>query len=485
PPRAPPPHTFLHSPLTREQLLRSLEILGPQSHPLPFELPPSPPASRESSPAPGTKRRHEPDSEPPHNKKPRTSSSSSTSRPQLPSRPVPIPSSSRHEPSEDGEVKEEPSESRGFTPITFPANFPVHRPRRGVLPASEWDSIYEKCFVNGRMLKHSAYARVAAAHPTTSKDYKALHVTLDPNSPYAKHSLLMARLELVDSLLHFVYGLWGKENAVRMCYRASWRTVEEAISKTEAKWQAESRDDREKAFLGLIQLLHAFVHGRKVRHRMTSVDQMNDSKLSRLKLQWEMDQKKLEAKAQAACANPTPTMLPSPASSSTTNSSHSTPLGEHASPSVAPPPLPTSNRDQVTLPPVMVTHPVNAQYVWENKSQSGGLRAALDRIHSSQQTLSLPVLSRHFPRTFARVIKTTLSPSDEHEPDFQDDECELYWPGQVITGDGLGWMCLVGMSMIKELGREYGYQGVDGVIPRRNGDATLGHAEPRFDPHTR
>lgn len=102
------------------------------------------------------------------------------------------------------------------------------------------------------MLKHSAYARVAAAHPTTSKDYKALHVPLDPNSPYAKHSLLMARLELVDSLLHFVYGLWGKENAVRTCYRASWRTCEEAISKTEAKWQAESRDDREKAFLGLM-----------------------------------------------------------------------------------------------------------------------------------------------------------------------------------------------------------------------------------------
>lgn len=230
------------------------------------------------------------------------------------------------------------------------------------------------------------------------------------------------------------------------------------------------------------QLLHAFIHGRKVRHRMTSVDQLNDSKLSRLKLQWEMDQKKLEAKA---ASNP-PAMLPSPASSSTANSSHSTPLGEHASSSVAPPTLPSSSsRDQITLPPGMVTHPVNAQYVWENKSQSGGLRAALDRIHSSQQTLSLPILSRHFPRTFARVINTTLSPSDEHEPDFQDDECELYWPGQVITGDGLGWVCLVGMSMIKELGQEYGYQGVDGVIPRRPGDANLGYAEPRFDPHTR
>ena len=128
----------------------------------------------------------------------------------------------------------------------------MRRPRRGVLPVAEWDSIYEKCFAHGRMLKYSAYARVAAAHPTTSKDYKALRVSLNPSSSYVKHSLLMARLELIDSLLHFIYGLWGKENAVRNCYRSSWRTVEEAIHKTEAKWQAEGRDEREKAFLGLM-----------------------------------------------------------------------------------------------------------------------------------------------------------------------------------------------------------------------------------------
>ena len=63
------------------------------------------------------------------------------------------------------------------------------------------------------MLKYSAYARVAAAHPTTSKDYKALRVSLDPGSAYAKHSLLMARLELIDSLLHFVYGSRAKWRA--------------------------------------------------------------------------------------------------------------------------------------------------------------------------------------------------------------------------------------------------------------------------------
>ena len=120
------------------------------------------------------------------------------------------------------------------------------------MPTSEWDAIYEKCFANARMLKYSAYARVAAAHPPTSKDYKALRVSPSPNSSYATNSLLMARLELVDSLLHFIYGLWCKEYGVRTCYRASWRTVDEAINRTESKWGSESRDDREKAFLGLM-----------------------------------------------------------------------------------------------------------------------------------------------------------------------------------------------------------------------------------------
>ncbi len=62
----------------------------------------------------------------------------------------------------------------------------------------------------------------------------------------------MARLELVDAFLHFIYGLWCKEYGVRQCYRPSWRTVDAAIIATEAKWNAESTDEREKAFLGLM-----------------------------------------------------------------------------------------------------------------------------------------------------------------------------------------------------------------------------------------
>ena len=81
-----------------------------------------------------------------------------------------------------------------------------------------------------------------------------MRVQPDPNSSYATNSLLIARLELIDSLLHYVYSIWCKEygESKPTCHRAGWRTTEDAIQKTERKVMAESRDDRERAFLGLM-----------------------------------------------------------------------------------------------------------------------------------------------------------------------------------------------------------------------------------------
>lgn len=130
---------------------------------------------------------------------------------------------------------------------------PVRRPRRGEnITNSEWDAVYNKCFDKARMLRFSALSRVAAAHPSTSKEYKPLRNPPNASSSYAKHSLLMARLELIDSLLHFVYGLWCKDYSVRSCSRASWRTVNDFLQPTKKKLIAESHDEREKAFIGLL-----------------------------------------------------------------------------------------------------------------------------------------------------------------------------------------------------------------------------------------
>ncbi|KAH9858393.1 hypothetical protein C2E23DRAFT_879890 [Lenzites betulinus] len=489
--------------LTREQLLKSLQILGPVSAPLPPELPPSPPASRESSPAPGHKRRHDSELDHGRTKKARVAPTPSSSRPRSNTQPhlssttATASSSSRHDAAEDGEVKEESYAGSSSAPPAF-SFMPVRRPRRGDnVTTIEWDAVYEKCFNKARMLRFSALSRVAAAHPSTSKDYKPLRNPPNPSSSYAKDSLLMARLELIDSLLHFVYGLWCKDFSHNLCFRAAWRTVADFLHPTRKKLIAESHDEREKAFIGLLFMVDSYIHGRKLKYQAGAIDKENDSKITRLHIQWkaEKNQARAVAASQNTTSGSTPNMLPSPASSNSANSSNSTPIGGHGTPGHNPAmeiaPQPEANhgatapeRTMTALPPHLHI-PVTTQYIVDRKSQSNGLVFASHYMQTAQQHLNLPVMARHFPRTLARMMFSTLGPLDEHEPDFQDDDCELFWPPQAITGEGLGWVCLMGMAMVKEFGKEYGYQGIDGVVPKQGNEDVTGFPEPRFHPHTR
>jgi len=72
----------------------------------------------------------------------------------------------------------------------------------------------------------------------------------------------------------------------------------------------------------------------------------------------------------------------------------------------------------------------------------------------------------YFPITFARIIHSSLKYSEEAEPDIEDEEGELFWPTSAETGQGLGWVCLVGKAMIKEFGKDFGYLGYEGVVPK-------------------
>jgi len=194
----------------------------------------------------------------------------------------------------------------------------------------------------------------------------------------------------------------------------------------------------------------------------------------------------LAAKSQA-----TPPMLPSPASIAPANSANSTPTTRDGgtpntnastpahlavpyppNQSIIPTPLLPDRLHGLSIPAhVMaamadVTVTAGPQLVQNLKNQTSGTIAAAWCMTTSQNTLNLPILSRFFPNTFARVIHTTLAPIEEHEPDFEDEEGELFWPGQSVTGEGLGWVCLMGKAMIKEFGKTYGYRGIDGVVPK-------------------
>ena len=64
-------------------------------------------------------------------------------------------------------------------------------------------------------------------------------------------------------------------------------------------------------------------------------------------------------------------------------------------------------------------------------------------MRQSQALFSLWTLPSQFPITFTRIIRSSLSHNREYEPDIEDEEGELFWPGAPSTGKGLGWACLV------------------------------------------
>jgi hypothetical protein len=251
-------------------------------------------------------------------------------------------------------------------------------------------------------------------------------------------------------------------------------------------------------------MIEAFIHGRKMTYMArnqldTEMDRLHascKSKVLAAAIQAEQENPSgLNPSLLATKSQATPPMLPSPASIAPANSANSTPTNRDggtpntiASTSsnlvahMATPYPPNQNIIPVPLLPdrlVGVPIPAHVMATMENvtvtagpqlvqnlKNQTSGTVAAAWCMSTSQNTLNLPILARFFPNTFARVIHTTLAPAEEHEPDFEDEEGELFWPGQSVTGEGLGWVCLMGKAMIKEFGKAYGYRGIDGVVPK-------------------
>ncbi|KAJ6594028.1 hypothetical protein B0H19DRAFT_920888 [Mycena capillaripes] len=355
------------------------------------------------------------------------------------------------------------------------------------------------------MLKYSGDARFWSTYPPSHKEYRALANPPPPNSPYYKHGGLIARLELLDALVCFTYSIWNRDYCRRYCSRETWYTIEAFLVWCKQKWQAEEgTPDAEKAFLGLIWMIEGFIHGRKLVYataRNSPVERDLD------KLMGTTRAAIVAAATEAAATHPsgatlgslapkssaTPVMLPSPASlapsanSTPTNRDGGTPSSTAGSLSSAAAPHPVAaTMAPSTLPSTLVppeykhvpiashiasamdnvTIPVGPRLINELKNESMGIAAAAYCMNNSQTFLNLPIMARYFPTTFARMVSSTLSPNEEHEPDFEDEEGELFWPGQSSTGEGLGWVCLMGKAMIKEFGKAYAYRGLDGVVPK-------------------
>ncbi|KAG9316301.1 hypothetical protein JVU11DRAFT_2332 [Chiua virens] len=512
-----------------KQLLKSLEILGPLTTPLPPDLPPSPPSSRSNSPAPPpSKRKLDPPQNSDPTKRQRTSNHPDTlshhnHHYHLPPPPPPLHRSSnvpstfnlRSEPSEDGEVREDLASipPRTTAISVLPSFVPVRRPRRGKIAPLDYDAIFNKYHQAGRLLKFSGDARFWSTYPSTHKEYRPLSHPPPPNSSYHKFGALIARLELVDALVCFAYSLWIKDYSKKQCFLNSWVTIDAFLGWCKNKWTTEDTfGEREKALLGLIWMIEGFIRARKFYYAAKQADPEVDRAWVKMKsematLSREAEKAEMNGSAGSAgqlslSSQATPQMLPSPASIAPANSANSTPITNSAggtpntsSSSATLVASQSSNppRSTQSTPPALPAHivahvpntsngrPPSANMIaaaakatatlgptltFNLKEQANGILTAGYCMEHAQRFLTLPVLARHYPTTFARMMGTSLSAHEEHEPDIEDDEGELFWPGQCVTGEGLGWVCLMGKAMVKEIGRDFGYIGLAGVVPK-------------------
>jgi hypothetical protein len=190
----------------------------------------------------------------------------------------------------------------------------------------------------------------------------------------------------------------------------------------------------------------------------------------------------IEQAATSSTEHPaTPRMLPSPASINA-GSAASTPSGVHGDSSppaaaVAPakffPKRYWQNKDAPPAAADSIMVKVGAGQVANIEDIIIRNKQITHALASAQMDLDLAVLARNFPRTFARIVYSTLKFHEESEPDLDDEDGELFWPGQCVNGEGLGWVCLLGRAMIQEYGATVSYRGFEGTIPRPDDPSRL------------
>ena len=158
------------------------------------------------------------------------------------------------EPCEESEEREEPpadvSVSRGST-----FDLPVRRPKKGKLTICQYNTLHDKYYNAGRTLKHSGDARFWSTYPPTHREYRPLPDPPQPGSSYHMYGGMIARLELLDALLCFIYSMWSRDCSRRFYNRETWRTIEAFLLWCKRKWEHEEEggsSDAEKAFLSLM-----------------------------------------------------------------------------------------------------------------------------------------------------------------------------------------------------------------------------------------
>ena len=71
---------------------------------------------------------------------------------------------------------------------------------------------------------------------------------------------LIARIELVDSLVCFTYSHWLSDYSARSCNTGAWRSNASLTQVVSQLWTTDAVDEREKCFNGLVYVSFIFKH---------------------------------------------------------------------------------------------------------------------------------------------------------------------------------------------------------------------------------
>ncbi|KAK7692901.1 hypothetical protein QCA50_004537 [Cerrena zonata] len=495
------PHRHHRRP-PRDRLSRSLQSLGNLITTLPLALS-TPPPSRSPSPGLPGKRKSDPDSERPSAKRQRISSTSQSSQrlrshqPPPPSLSRPTPSQTlRSDPSEEGELRDDPVPGPSSSSTSVPSatseilnsNLPIRRPRRGAPSEDYFKNLQEKYEALGHAFKYSGGVRWDSCHvPTHGGAYKALENPPPVNSAYHIHGHVISRLESTEAMLCYGYALWahGQRFALRMqvagadkkkrealvqdqkaTFEYYWNVMGGLYSRLHHVWDPSATEEGEKFMWALSRMVESYHWEKRVFQRLESCFEMDHN------LWIKLGAKEREYLQQKQAAAAPPRMLPSPESLAG-SSANSTP----ASRSAGTPEQSKKAAEELSKEAMIqlqyrtearFNSTVTPYYVYTHQQCEKAAVHASRKMIDAQKYLTLPAMAKHFPRTFTRMINSSYSYTDECEPDMEDDDGELMWPNQLMTGEGWVWLITMGRAMVREYGKKFGYTSYEGLVPDPN-----------------
>jgi hypothetical protein len=271
--------------------------------------------------------------------------------------------------------------------------------------------------------------RAVALKKSADARLRTIYDSANPltESAIARESLLF-NLELTDSVVHFLYSFWAKDDLAHSINNARWKSLPPLLKQCEKRWAANAATNgRDRAMAGLLALIAGSSADRAaIESLRLSVNQAKEAAVAQ--------PPNVTQQPPQPAKPPQATQVPSPSTSSAS---------------------PSSTITESNLPPGFIDTMINS---------ANNSLFAMQKIGQGHSELSLNTLSRLFPRTFEICIKSEITSRDTHDVDFY--ACQKgngTWAWPVHGNDAIPHIAGFASSLLWEYGEmNGGYRGYSG-----------------------